>query len=184
ALSNGDGTIPTDNVACFLRRAGYAAIVPGKYDFYYGPERLRELARFLASPEEAGGYRPVEMLGANLVIDTEWKSDHKPVGDSQDPPHFAPWIKPQFADKNQNLAFPTAASPKDGGKVYPWLPGAELNLMNFSETSNLLLLLRRSNPKTKSELGSFLASQAGKLTGQDEQDRKTLSDIISAFPWD
>src|SRR6185437_3989760 len=63
-LDDGDGTIPTDNVACFLRRAGYAAIVPGKYDFYYGPERLRELARFLAS----NGEEPITGPDAKPVV--------------------------------------------------------------------------------------------------------------------
>ena len=41
--------IPMDNVANFFVREGYAALVPGKQDFYFGPERTRELARFMAS---------------------------------------------------------------------------------------------------------------------------------------
>lgn len=95
-LKHGKGTIPTDNAVCFLRHAGYAAVVPGKYDFYFGPDRLRELARLLASETE-GAYRPVQMLGANLVIETTWKNDHKPVGDTEDPPRFAPWPTAIFA---------------------------------------------------------------------------------------
>jgi hypothetical protein len=65
----GLGTIPTDNVGCFLSRAGYDAIVPGKLDFAYGPERLRELARFLADLRQEN-YYPVAMLGANLILQT------------------------------------------------------------------------------------------------------------------
>src|SRR6185369_4135471 len=47
-LKSGVGTIPTDNVACFLAAAGYAAVVPGRHDFYFGAERVRELARLMA----------------------------------------------------------------------------------------------------------------------------------------
>ena len=57
-----------DNVACFFRLAGFDAVVPGREDFRFGPERLRELARYLAS--NAPGGTPVQMLGANLVINT------------------------------------------------------------------------------------------------------------------
>jgi hypothetical protein len=90
------GTIPTDNAACFLRHAGYAPIVPGQCDFYFGPDRLRQLARLLASETE-GAFRPVQMLGANLVIETTWKNDHNSVGDTEDPPGFAPWSAAKFA---------------------------------------------------------------------------------------
>ncbi len=61
---SGWSTVPADNVACFLRLAGYDALVPGKHDFYFGPERLREIARFLVSGE---GHK-VQLLAANLVI--------------------------------------------------------------------------------------------------------------------
>ncbi len=63
------GTVPSDNVACFLRLLGFRAVVPGEHDFYYGPERLRQVARFLAEPQN-GSYSPVQMLAANLVIST------------------------------------------------------------------------------------------------------------------
>ena len=68
ALSAGAGTAGFDNVACFFRLAGFDAVIPGREDFRFGPERLRELARYLAS--EAPGGTPVQMLGANLVINT------------------------------------------------------------------------------------------------------------------
>lgn len=63
------GTIPSDNVGCFLRLMGFQAVVPGEQDFYFGPERLRQLARFLAAPQN-GPYAPVQMLAANLTIVT------------------------------------------------------------------------------------------------------------------
>ena len=69
-IKAGLGTIPTDNVGCFLRAAGFSAIVPGKHDFYYGAERVRQLARFLARTQNEYGFQPVQMLGANLVINT------------------------------------------------------------------------------------------------------------------
>src|SRR5262249_366742 len=77
-IALGRATIPTDNVGCFLAGARFAAIVPGKHDFYFGAERVRELARFMASlsSDEMKGYgfdsnyRPPQMLGANLVIKT------------------------------------------------------------------------------------------------------------------
>ncbi len=68
ALSAGAGTAGFDNVACFFRLAGFDAVVPGREDFRFGPERLRELARYLASDSPGG--TPVQMLGANLVINT------------------------------------------------------------------------------------------------------------------
>jgi hypothetical protein len=55
--------IPYDNVAQFFIQAQYNALVPGKHDFYYGPQRLRELAKLL----EVGHVR---MLAANLVLST------------------------------------------------------------------------------------------------------------------
>jgi len=69
ALSAGQGRIPMDNVGCFFRLAHYTALVPGKHDFYFGPERLRELAYFLSSPAN-GKYQPVKMLAANLSMIT------------------------------------------------------------------------------------------------------------------
>ena len=62
----GLGTVAADNVACFLRLAGYDALVPGKHDFYFGPERLRQIARFLVNGEG----RKVHLLATNLVIST------------------------------------------------------------------------------------------------------------------
>ena len=71
-----------DNVVCFMRLAGFAAVVPGKHDFYFGPEQLRRIENLLSkdlgkdlsgdcSPEgmkQHKCYRPVRMLGANLSL--------------------------------------------------------------------------------------------------------------------
>ena len=70
ALEAGAGILPADNVGCFLKRAAFDAIVPGKHDFYYGPERLRMLARFLKTSTDGHVFRPVEMLAANLAVTT------------------------------------------------------------------------------------------------------------------
>jgi hypothetical protein len=66
-LVAGNGTIPADNVGCFIRYAKYDAIVPGKHDFYYGPERLRMLARFLMT-DQGAAFPKVRMLAANMAI--------------------------------------------------------------------------------------------------------------------
>src|SRR5581483_12197510 len=63
----GAHSVASDNVACFLRLMGFDAIVPGQQDFYYGPERLRQMARFLAEPA-GGAYHSVAMLAANLAV--------------------------------------------------------------------------------------------------------------------
>jgi hypothetical protein len=68
-----------DNVGCFLSRAGYDAVVPGKDDFYFGPERLRRIADRLAHvPEKAIGMHPVSVLAANLVLKTDYLPGKKP----------------------------------------------------------------------------------------------------------
>jgi hypothetical protein len=61
------GKVPSDNVACFMRLANINAVVPGQHDFYFGPDRVRQLARFLAQPPSSV-YKPVQMLAANLSI--------------------------------------------------------------------------------------------------------------------
>lgn len=50
-----------DNVAEFFTGNHYNALVPGKHDFYFGPEWLRDAARLLARGK-------VHMLGANLYL--------------------------------------------------------------------------------------------------------------------
>ena len=109
-LERGLGTIPTDNVGCFLAAARFAAIVPGKHDFYFGAERVRELARFVAGLPKKEGEEPPQMLGANLVIKTV------PVSPQTTPPDKEDnlWFKPEWPKDYpvQNLS--------DGQSVYPW----------------------------------------------------------------
>jgi hypothetical protein len=68
SIAAGYGTIPADNVGCFIRFAKYDAIVPGNADFYFGPERLRMLARFLMSDGQGAAFPKVAMLAANLAV--------------------------------------------------------------------------------------------------------------------
>ena len=63
AYLNGNGKLLNDNVGCFFRQMGFDALVPGRHDFYFGPERLRELAKFLRE-----GKAETRMLGANLYF--------------------------------------------------------------------------------------------------------------------
>lgn len=119
-FQNSRGTIPTDNVACFLSYVNYDAIVPGKHDFYYGPERLRELARFLASMPTYDRFKPVQMLAANMMIKTAWANDHEPIPDSGKPrlPFVTKYVPPTSASTYQNLEI---ANFTDGGFAFPWM---------------------------------------------------------------
>lgn len=71
-VSGAGATIPADNVGCFLRAAGYDAIVPGSLDFYYGPERLRAMAKFLydAKPHQGQAMHQTAVVAANLAVIT------------------------------------------------------------------------------------------------------------------
>jgi len=127
-LQAGKEWIPADNVACFLALAHYAAIVPGKHDFYFGPERLRSLARVLASfPANEGDekqdeknrqYRRVDMLGSNLVIKTTWVKNQKFSLTPKKPP--VPFVVPANSRPSALLASLKPNIP-EGGSVYPWL---------------------------------------------------------------
>jgi hypothetical protein len=107
AIEKGGGRIPTDNVGCFLAAAGYDAIVPGKHDFYFGPERLRYLARFLATPRDSS--RPVQLLATNLVIRTSYAPSRKTLSDYE--------RGVDYATSDEKL------EPVDlgGGNLLPWV---------------------------------------------------------------
>jgi hypothetical protein len=131
-LRDGGGFIPNDNVADFFLQEGYAALVPGKHDFYYGAERLRELAWLLASAENKNTRtihsEGVQMLGANLVIETTWKTGHETLSDRKEPP----WFIPRFPT-GMDLGGGTDVEIKlsglsDGGNVYPWYQGPSFTL--------------------------------------------------------
>jgi hypothetical protein len=51
----------SDNVADFLIRAHYDTVVPGKHDFYFGPQYLRQIAGYLAA-------HGVHMLAENMIV--------------------------------------------------------------------------------------------------------------------
>jgi hypothetical protein len=117
-LALGEGTIPTDNVGCFLAANRFAAMVPGKHDFYFGAERVRELGRFMAGLtvqsfsdewrkayqeyKKLEDYQPPQMLGANLVIKTS-VAGSAPGGEKS---------KIGWEGSSVKIA--------DGKSVYPW----------------------------------------------------------------
>jgi hypothetical protein len=161
-LVNGINTIPSDNVACYLAAAGYAAVVPGKHDFYFGPERLRQLARFMADGK-ATGFDPVQMLGANLVIKTSLIKPHEVADDERK----WEWPKPFPL---QNVA--------DGGEVYPWLTHARVKLTEYAPHSKFAVRLRdllNSEMSTEGELKAAL----DKIEDSELQaDKKALKDLV------
>jgi hypothetical protein len=126
-VAEGNGRIPTDNVACFLSRAGYTAIVPGKQDFHFGAERLRQIARFLASRDDTSAFKPVQILAANLVIQTTIDNAAKRISfrDKQPP-------LPYSNDKG-NLK-PDIG---DGEVVLPWL--REIKILNVPQGSKVAI---------------------------------------------
>lgn len=104
AIAQGHGILPFDNVGCFFKLAGFHALLPGKQDFHFGPERLQELARYLADPH---GGKSVQMLGANLAILTTVA--HPPAtSEPADPPQNFTYSGPngaQFVLPNVPLPF-------------------------------------------------------------------------------
>ena len=73
--AKGNSHLDSDSVAEFLIDAGYNALVPGKHDFYFGPEHVRQVAQLLEN-------KGVRMLGANLVIRGQ-PLDPKPAREDQ-----------------------------------------------------------------------------------------------------
>lgn len=85
------GQLTYDNVACFMRLTHFAAIVPGKEDFYFGPQRLRELEKLLDAPSKAcrrdgrlepNCYTPVRILGANISLKVQRTNDNVSTEDT------------------------------------------------------------------------------------------------------
>lgn len=151
----GTGLIPFDNVANFFIQSGYAALVPGKHDFFFGPERLRQLARYLASTDIPAANpmlhgRSVQMLGANLVIDTTWRNGHSPLPDKELPPWFIPRfpsaadIMPTVNPRDEARLEIRLAGLNDGGNVYPWFQGPTLQVSKNLQAPELIAQLRNS----------------------------------------
>jgi hypothetical protein len=122
-LKEGNGTIPTDNVGCFLAAAGYTAVVPGRHDFYFGAERVRQLARLMAklkmgygNESPSYGDQSPQMLGANLVLKTSPVDPGDPVSDKGKPE----WMITEWPKEYslQNL-------PKT---VYPWFQSFRISI--------------------------------------------------------
>jgi hypothetical protein len=116
SIAEGRGYLDFDNVGCFLKSAGYSAIVPGELDFYFGPERLRYLARFLATDTEKS--RRVQMLGANLVIDTGYAKSRKPLPDADKDLKYVTKLPEFKIKKPPDVKFKNLT---DGKPVLPWL---------------------------------------------------------------
>ncbi|MBM3737141.1 MAG: hypothetical protein FJW39_15280 [Acidobacteria bacterium] len=104
-LLSGRSTLPADNVACFLIHAGYAALVPGKHDFHFGPERLRQIARLLAR-------HGTHMLATNLSISTTQSN--------------APPPRPDYLKKLPFRTSSTGVSVDLPDVVLPWLKRVRL----------------------------------------------------------
>lgn len=104
-----DPKIPMDPVACFLIRAQYTALVPGKHDFYFGPGRVRALHDLLKS-------NGIYLLGANLIRETTLRDDsRKPLPD----PEGDAFIR-RYGYRKSTLSLPTA--------ITPWLRRIKLPL--------------------------------------------------------
>ena len=157
-IDGGLGTIPNDNVACFLRRAGFAAVVPGKHDFYFGAERVRQLARFLAA-EKSGEYESVQMLGANLVMMTA-PIETKAV---------SPKVKADRLFDEWPSAY-TVMNLTDGKSVYPWFSTIKIKLIEFSRNASLLPELKKR------------AAANGVITKIDEFISETKTKLKSGTP--
>jgi hypothetical protein len=128
-----EGRVPSDNVGCFLKKAGFQAIVPGKDDFYFGPERVSQIANFLR--QRSGKLEPVQMLGANLTVVTETLNGNKPL----------PIEK--LDEKLQNVF-----RPKPGVKlsipreVLPWLHQIDLREEKSSAPAGFLCQPKEGDP--------------------------------------
>ncbi len=169
-IANGRGTIPNDNVACFLRRAKYTAIVPGKHDFYFGAERVRQFARFLAAAG-SGNYEPVQMLGANLVMKTV-PIESTPVSAK---------IKKERSFEDWPSPYPVL-NLQDGKSVYPWFSIVKIQLGEIPSEAKFLesvkALAGSDGVIVDEKLKNFsLATLAYQTQVQREADEKRLTAI-------
>ena len=92
------------------------AVVPGKHDFYFGPQALLSFARFLAKPDRENP-DGVQMLGANLVVRTEYSKTHTPLPDEYRELPFK---------KKSDLIQPVNVNDKDS--VLPWMRFARFQI--------------------------------------------------------
>lgn len=176
-INAGLGTISTDNVGCFLRAAGFSAIVPGKHDFYFGVERVRHLARFLARTKQEYAYEPVQMLGANLVLKTS------PITPKSIPPTLkeTPWFDLEWNSDYEVM------NVGDGSSVYPWLTYVKIQIgkLPSHEDARAELLEAFANaPATMNQahLLGLLATAKSKLSGNAQAQVAALENKAQNFP--
>ena len=142
-IRDGYATIPTDNVGCFLRAAHFDAIVPGKHDFYFGAERVRQFARLLAEPQD-GEFKPVQMLGANLVMSTTALESKEGSSKITADLKFQKW-----PDELSVLNL------KD--VVYPWFSYVNIELIDWTKKDSFLNDLKVKFPEGSAPLSKFIA---------------------------
>ena len=158
-LRDGLGTIPNDNVGCFLAAANYAAIVPGKHDFYFGADRVRLLARFMAGIKSSTEYEPVQMLGANLVMSTsEIESQALLPRDKE-----TPWWTGSWPEEYPVLNL------EDESSVYPWYSYVKIKLIEL-----------KLDVKQTAVLKEWLRKQGGLVS--EDSIRAFLIDQKEPFP--
>lgn len=176
-INAGLGTIPTDNVGCFLRAAGFSAVVPGKHDFYFGAERVRALSRFLAHSEKEDGYQPVQMLGANLVLQTE------PITPNPIPPTLKekPWFTVDWSTTHpvMNLS--------DGASVYPWFSYVKVQVKELPDDPDTRKALvdefkQWKRPVTKATLDAIVQEVIGKVSEAGKKELTALLKVANEFP--
>ena len=177
----GRATITADNVACFLWRMQFDALVPGYHDFYFGPERLREVARLLHemsvrenSPDckkTKEGCRETRLLGANLVLHTRAIDVNQPggVGVEKSPPKptgpgFADNGKPHVNNVDEDLAAnpPSAALPK---VVLPWMRAVRIK-------NAFKRVVTRGGQESPSPRLDLMAAESQGLFQQPTRDRQ------------
>ena len=175
-LYHGEGVVPMDNVGCFLRLMHFDAIVPGEFDFYFGPERLRQVARFLKTPASPSpkanvpDFMPVRMLGANLSLKTRYVDPNSPQeqsdssGDDSSPSKSGP--KGPVPPIAPATLAPTATLPK---VVLPWLRSVNIKnaivvqAQKVGATSpqepNAVMLLKEADFTSKQETSFWKCMQ-------------------------
>ena len=173
-LAKGLGTIPNDNVGCFLAAAQYAAIVPGKHDFYFGADRVRQFARFLASfPKSGKGYEPVQMLGANLVLKTVPIKDPAVLSGQQE----KPWLKDNNWPKDYE-----ALNLSDGKSVYPWFSYVKIKLAELKPDHQLAKELKgqlSSKSMSDQELAVFIRDAKAPANPADKEQFQADLDLLN-----
>jgi hypothetical protein len=167
-IENGIATIPTDNVGCFLSAARFAAVVPGKHDFYFGAERVRQLARFMAGLSRTDflkdynlppDYYPPQMLGANLVIKSSRITGA--AADVTRPKSITKW---EWPDNLSPVKF------KNGKTVYPWF--STFRVKSKDDLSQHIFYICQLSGRDDQPIGpdgkSCRVAQAGKEDKSDD----------------